>query len=80
MNCVTVNTLEHIKKTYKYIHKNKNDSHKTEADALTRTIIVGPSFYGRTCLLINKLQLLRLDNPEHQIKRTTRSPQQYENI
>ena len=41
-----------------------------------RTLIVGPSFCGTTHLL-NKLQLIRLDNPEQQIKIITRTPEQY---
>ena len=42
-----------------------------------RTLIVGPSFCGKTHLLLNKLQLICLDNPEQHIKITTRSPEQY---
>ena len=45
-----------------------------------RTLIVGPSFCGKTHLLLNKLQLFRLDNPEQQIKIITRSPEQYSNF
>ena len=33
-----------------------------------RTIIVGTSFCEKTHLLLNKLQLFRLDDPEQQIK------------
>ena len=40
-------------------------------------MIVGPSFRGKTHLLLNKLELTRLDNPEQQIKILTRSPEQY---
>ena len=32
-----------------------------------RTLIVDPSFCGKTHLLLNKLQLIRLDNPEQKI-------------
>ena len=42
-----------------------------------RTLIVGPSFCGKTHLLLNKLQLIRLDNPEQQLKVITRNPEQY---
>ena len=42
-----------------------------------RTLIVGPSFCGKTHLLLNKLQLIRLDNPEQKICIITRSPEQY---
>ena len=40
-------------------------------------MIVGPSFCGKTHLLLNKLQLIRLDNPEQQMKIIRRSPEQY---
>ena len=49
-------------------------------DENDRTLIVGSSFCGTTHLLLNKLQLFRLDNPEQKIKIITRSPEQYENI
>ena len=45
-----------------------------------RTLIVGPSFCGETHLLLNKLQLFRLDNPEQKICIITRSPEQYNKI
>ena len=45
-----------------------------------RTLIVGPSFCGKTHLLLNKLQLFRLDNPEQKIRIITRSPEQYNKI
>ena len=35
---------------------------------LDRTLIVGPSFCGRTHLLLNKLHLIGLDNPKQQKK------------
>ena len=69
----------YLSKHIKNIHK--TDTNNTiEADALNRTLIVGPSFCGKTFLLLNKLQLIRLDNPKQQIKIITRSPEQYENI
>ena len=43
-------------------------------------MIVGPSFCGKTHLLLNKLQLIRLDNPEQKICIITRSPEQYNKI
>ena len=46
---------------------------------LNRTIIVGASFCGKTHLLLNKLQLIRLYDNENQIKIITRSPEQYMN-
>ena len=69
-----------------YLTKHTKNFHQTdtnnttEADASNRTIIVGPSFCGKTYLFVNKLQLIRLDNPKQQIKIITRSPEQYENI
>ena len=45
-----------------------------------RTLIVGPSFCGKTHLILNKLQLIRLDNPEQKICIITRSPEQYNKI
>ena len=45
-----------------------------------RTLIVGPSFCGKTHLLLNKLRLIRLEDPEKQIRIITRSPEQYEFI
>ena len=45
-----------------------------------RTLIVGPSFCGKTHLLLNKLQIFRLDNPEQKICIITRSPEQYNKI
>ena len=45
-----------------------------------RTLIVGPSFCGKTHLLLNKLQLIRLDNPEQKICIITRSLEQYNKI
>ena len=41
------------------------------------TIIVGPSFCGKTHLLLNKLQLIRLCDSEKQRKIITRSPRTY---
>ena len=41
------------------------------------TLIVGPSFCGKTHLLLNKLQLIRLSDSEKQIHIITRSPEQY---
>ena len=42
-----------------------------------RILIVGPSFCGKTHLLLNKLQLIRLYDKEKQIHIITRSPGQY---
>ena len=40
-------------------------------------MIVGPSFCGKTYLLLNKLKLIKLYDPDKQIKIITRSPEQY---
>ena len=44
------------------------------------TLIVGPSFCGKTHLLLNKLRLIRLEDPEKQIRIITRIPEQYEDV
>ena len=46
---------------------------------LNRTLIVGPSFCGKTHLFPNKLPLVRMDSPEQKIRIFTRSPEQYRN-
>ena len=52
-----------------------NENHNNQIDNnCNRTLIVGPSFCGKTLLLLNKLQLIRLDNPEQKICIITRSP------
>ena len=45
-----------------------------------RSLIVGPSFCGKTHLLINKLQLIRLYDKEKEIHIITRSPNQYKDF
>ena len=45
-----------------------------------RTLIVGPSFCGKTHLLLNKLQLIRMDDNTRKIHIITRSPEQYNKI
>ena len=51
-----------------------------DEEKFNRTLIVGPSFCGKTYLLLNKIKLRRFDYPDQQIKIITRSPEQYENI
>ena len=53
-------------------HNNNNEN------KCNRTLIVGPSFCGKTHLLLNKLRLIRLEDPEKQIRIITRSLEQYE--
>ena len=45
-----------------------------------RTSKVGPSFCGKTHLLLNKLRLIRLEDPARQIRIITMSPEQNEFI
>ena len=45
-----------------------------------RTLIVGPSFCGKTHLLLNNLQLIRLDDNTRKFHVIARSPEQYSNI
>ena len=54
-----------------------DDNDNNDNIMFNRTLIVGPSFCGKTHLLLNKLQLIRLDNPEQKICIITRSPEQY---
>ena len=62
-------------------YKNQIDDNNNQIDNnCNRTLIVGPSFCGKTHLLLNKLQLIRLDNPEQKICIITRSPEQYNKI
>ena len=39
------------------------------SNEINRTLLFGPSFCGMTYLLSNKLQLIRLDNTEQQLKK-----------
>ena len=55
-------------------HNNNTDND----NKCNRTLIVGPSFCGKTHFLLNKLRLIQLEDPEKQIRTTTRSPEQYE--
>ena len=57
-----------------------DDNNNQIINNCNRTLIVGPSFCGKTHLLLNKLQLIRLDNPEQKICIITRSPEQYNKI
>ena len=62
-------------------HNNQIDDNNNQIENnCNRTLIVGPSFCGKTHLLLNKLQLIRLNNPEQKICIITRSPEQYNKI
>ena len=54
-----------------------NDNNDNIDNNCNSTLIVGPSFCGKTHLLLNKLQLIRLYDKEKQIHIITRSPGQY---
>ena len=54
-----------------------NDNNDNIDNNCNRTLIVGPSFCGKTHLLLNKLLLIRLYDKEKQIHIITRSPGQY---
>ena len=72
------NIINHNKEN----HSNENiiiNNDNSDNIMFNRTLIVGPSFCGKTHLLLNKLQLIRLNDSEKQIKIITRSPEQYEN-
>ena len=62
-------------------HNNQiDDNNNNQIDNnCNRTLIVGPSFCGKTHLLLNKLQLIRLDDNTRKIHIITRSPEQYSN-
>ena len=75
--------------TNKETHDNNNytnniitndDNDNNDNIIFNRTLIVGPSFCGKTYLLLNKLQLIRLYDKEKQVHIITRSPGQNENI
>ena len=57
-----------------------DDNDNNNNSMFNRTLIVGPSFCGKTHLLLNKLQLIRLDDNTRKIHIITRSPEQYNKI
>ena len=78
---------KHLKRCIKlledvyYLNNNQtDDDNENQIDNnCSRTLIVGPSFCGKTHLLLNKLQLIRLDDNTRKIHIITRSPEQYSN-
>ena len=48
-----------------------------DSQVCNRTLIVGPCFCGKTYLMLNKILLSELENPDREIKIITRSPSQY---
>ena len=61
---------------------NDDDAEANANDVLQHysTLLVGPPFCGKTHLLLNKLQLIRLSDSEKQIHIFTRSPEQYKDV
>ena len=59
--------------------ENNNDENTGGQQSCNRTLIVGPSFRGKTHFILNKLQLIRLCDCGKQIHIITRSPEQYKN-
>ena len=57
-----------------------DDNDNNDNSMFNRTLIVGPSLCGKTQLLLNKLQLIRLDDNTRKIHIITRSPEQYNKI
>ena len=57
-----------------------DDNDNNDNSMFNRTLIVGPSFCGKTHLLLNKLQLIRLDDNTRKNHIITRSPEQYNKI
>ena len=49
-------------------NNDQNHNHENNDENIYKTLIVGPSFCGKTHLLLNKLQLIRLCDSEKQIK------------
>ena len=92
--CIIINYNEnHNDDNHKIILNNENhndiilnnENHNNEINhndnnMCNRTLIVGPSFCGKTHLLLNKLQIIRLYDNEKQIHIITRSPNQYEDL
>ena len=75
------NDESHENNNIKNNDENNNDENNTGGQqSCNRTLIFGPSFCGKTHLLINKLQLIRLYDKEKEIHIITRSPNQYEDF
>ena len=57
---------------------NKNNEiitlNKCDSNAINLTLLVGPSFCGKTYLLLSRIKLIQLDDPLKRIYIITRSP------
>ena len=75
--CATKDAAEVIAKTIANGAPNDDDK-----DVLQHysTLMVGPSFCGKTHFLLNKLQLIRLCDSGKQVHIIPRSPEQYEDV
>ena len=64
-----------------YIENDNNIDHDNDIDNknFNRTLIVGVCNSGKTYLVKNKILLSEYDNPDRQIKKLTRSSNQYPN-
>ena len=76
--------IQYIEKQHNNQQHNDNGASKGPSEN-NRTLIVGPSFCGKTHLLLNMLRLFRLNDYEtnsslRQIRIITRSPEQYEDV
>ena len=58
-------------------NENHDDNDVNNDENNIRTLPVGPSFCGKTHVLINNLQIIRLCDNNEQIHIITRSPEQY---
>ena len=61
------------------VKQNKKILSPSTPPVCNRTLIVGPCFCGKTYLMLNKILLSELENPDREIKIITRSPSQYPN-
>ena len=81
LRIINHNDENHENNIIKNNDENNNDENNTGGQqSCNRTLIVGPSFCGKTHLLLNKLQLIRLYDKEKEIHIITRSPNQYEDF
>ena len=79
-NIITNNEIINHKENHDNNIITNDDNDNNDNIMFNRTLIVGPSFCGKTHLLLNKLQLIRLDDNTRKIHIITRSPEQYNKI
>ena len=66
-----------VKQNKKNKPKENKRSDPSTPPVCNRTLIVGACFSGKTYLMLNKILLSELENPDREIKIITRSPSQY---